>query len=173
MTVPPAGTGTPVEPEASADGDAPVTATAAPASDGVGVWHLVDVRDVAMTLPSTYPEVVLQEREAPFRVLRVPVALADGTAIAYAWRGVATARPLTHELFVDVLGRHQVVIEAVRVTAVEEGTFHAELDTTGRTGRQVVPCRTSDALALALRQRPTAPILVAEWVLAEEAAPAT
>ena len=172
MTVPPAGTGTPVQagPQPERTGT-PVEA--GPQPDGVGVWHLVDVTDVAMALPSPYPEVVLQEREPPFRVLRVPVALADGTAIAHAWRRVGTPRPLTHELLVDVLGRHQVVVEAVRVTAVEGGTFHAELDTTGRTGRQVVPCRTSDALALALRQRPTAPILVAEWVLADQAGPPT
>lgn len=191
MTVPPVEAGTPVDPGAPADGlveavepGAPVESGAppagvgavagvegaAPSSGGVGTWHLVDVIDVAMTLPSPYPEVVLQEREPPCRVLRVPVALADGTAIAHAWRKLATPRPLTHELFTDVLGRHHVTIEAVRVTAVEDGTFHAELDTTGRAGRQVVPCRTSDALALALRQRPGAPILVAEWVLAEQGA---
>lgn len=147
---------------------APVPEVAA-RPDGAATWHLVSVEDVALTLPSAYPEVVLRERATPHRVLRVPVGLAEGTAIAYAWRRLPTPRPLTHELFVDVLARHDVHIVAVRLTAVEDGIFHAELDTTGATGRQVVPCRTSDALALALRQRPAVPVLVAEWVLAQEA----
>ena len=127
-------------------------------------WRLVDVIDVELLLPASYPEVVLRERPLPNRTLRVPVGMAEGTAIAFAWRRVATPRPLTHELFVDALVRHNVRIEAVRVTAVHDGTFLAELDTTGPSGRQVVPCRTSDALAVALRTRPVAPILVADWV---------
>lgn len=130
-----------------------------------GPWHLVTVEDVSLTLPDAYPEVVLREHDAPCRTLRVPVGLAEGTAIAYALRRVPTPRPLTHELLVDLLDRHDIRVAAVRVTAVEDGIFHAELDTTGVMGRQVVPCRTSDALAVALRQRPTVPILVAEWVL--------
>ncbi len=128
------------------------------------LWRLVDVIDVELLLPASYPEVVLRERPLPNRTLRVPVGMAEGTAIAYAWRRVATPRPLTHELFVDALVRHNVRIEAVRVTAVHDGTFLAELDTVGPTGRQVVQCRTSDALAVALRTRPVAPILVADSV---------
>ena len=131
-------------------------------------WRLVDVIDVELALPASYPEVVLRERPLPNRTLRVPVGMAEGTAIAYAWRRVATPRPLTHALFVDALVRHNVRIEAVRVTAVHDGTFLAELDTVGPTGRQVVPCRTSDALAVALRTRPVAPILVADGVFAED-----
>ncbi len=42
--------------------------------------------------------------------------------------------------------------------------FFAEIDTTGPRGRRVLPCRPSDAIALALRQRLPTPILVAEWV---------
>ena len=138
---------------------------AVPADPRVGdVWRIVDVVDVALALPATFPEVVLRERPLPNRSMRIPVGMAEGTAIAYAWRRIGTPRPLTHELFVDTLARHNVRVEAVRITAVDEGTFLAELDTTGPAGRQVVPCRTSDALAIALRMRPVAPILVADRV---------
>lgn len=123
---------------------------------------------VELTLPSSYPEIVLLETPPPFRQLRIPVGMAEGTAIAYAWRRIATPRPLTHQLLVDVLDRHNVRVEAVRITAVTDGVFAAELDTTSRMGRQVVPCRSSDALAVALRQKPPVPILVADWVLADE-----
>lgn len=137
--------------------------------DPGAIWRLAGVVGVELTLPSSYPEVMLLETPPPHRRLRIPVGLAEGTAIAYAWRRIATPRPLTHQLMVDVLDRHNVRVEAVRITAVTDGIFAAELDTTSRMGRQVVPCRSSDALAVALRQRPPVPILVADWVLADEA----
>lgn len=154
----------PAEAGAGAAGVSP----AADAGAGAGaMWRLVSVVDVALTLPSAYPEMVLRESSAPYRTLRIPVGLAEGTAIAYALRRIATPRPLTHQLMVDILDRHNVRVEAVRVTAVHDGVFQGELDTTGRIGRQVVPCRPSDAVAIALRQQPPVPILVAEWVLSD------
>ncbi|HXW35397.1 MAG TPA: bifunctional nuclease family protein [Acidimicrobiales bacterium] len=140
-----------------------VSAEAVPMSSP-DAWRLVAVAGVFMELPSQYPEIVLQESEAPWRELRIPVGLAEGTAIAYAYKGIITPRPLTHQMFTEVIERHGVSIEAVRITARRRGIYHAELETTGRTGRQVVPCRPSDAFALVLRQRMPTPILVADWL---------
>lgn len=136
--------------------------------DPGAIWRLASVVSVELTLPSSYPEVLLLETPPPHRRLRIPVGLAEGTALAYAWRRITTPRPLTHQLMVDVLDRHNVRVEAVRITAVTDGIFAAELDTTSRMGRQVVPCRSSDALAVALRQKPPVPILVADWVFADQ-----
>ena len=47
-------------------------------------------------------------------------------------------------------------------------SYFAELDTTGPKGRQVIPCRPSDALALVLRQRMPTPVLVADWVFDDD-----
>ena len=44
------------------------------------------VAAVEMDLPSANPEVVLHEAQDPWRELRIPVGLAEGTAIAYAFR---------------------------------------------------------------------------------------
>jgi len=149
--------------------------TAAPDGTGPGPesWHIVSVVDVRMELPAANPEVVLQESTAPWRELRIPVGLAEGNAIAYALRGVPTARPLTHALFVEVLERQGVEIEAARITARQGRLFAAELETTGPRGRQVVACRPSDAIALLLRRRMPTPLLAAEWVFENVAGDAT
>jgi bifunctional DNase/RNase len=131
-----------------------------------GPWRLAVVVAVEMVLPSQFPEVVLQEKDEPWREVRIPVGLAEGTAIAHAWRGVTTPRPLTHALFAEVIQRHDVRIEAVRITARRQGTFLAELATAGRRGTEVVPCRPSDGIALMLRQTMPTPLLVAEWLFA-------
>jgi bifunctional DNase/RNase len=152
------------EPAEAAPGDgAPVA--------GPEAWNIVAVADVAMNLPSAHPEIVLHEAQHPWRELRIPVGLAEGTAIAYAFRGVETPRPLSHELFSELLDRHGVTIEAVRITVRRGQVFFAELDTMGPKGRRVVPCRPSDAIALALRQRMPTPLLVAEWVFTGADAP--
>jgi hypothetical protein len=127
-------------------------------------WRIVAVAAVEMDLPSANPEIVLHEAQDPWRELRIPVGLAEGTAIAFAFRSIETPRPLTHELVTDILDGHDVSIAAVRITVRRGRVFFAEIDTTGPRGRRVLPCRPSDAIALALRQRLPTPILVAEWV---------
>ncbi|HXQ60548.1 MAG TPA: bifunctional nuclease family protein [Acidimicrobiales bacterium] len=139
-----------------------------PAGLDPGTWRLAVVAGVRMDLPGDHPEVLVHEAVSPWRELAIPVGMAEGNAIAYAWRGFATRRPLTHALFSDVLERHGVELEAVRITARQGRNFYAELDTTGPRGRQIISCRPSDALALVLRQRMPTPVLVADWVFEAE-----
>jgi uncharacterized protein len=131
-------------------------------------WRLAVVAGVRMEMPGEYPEVLVHEAVSPWRELAIPVSMADGNAIAYAWRSLTTPRPLTHALFTDVLERHGIQLEAVRVTARRGRSYFAELDTTGPRGRQIIPCRPSDAFALVLRQRLPTPVLVADWVFDPE-----
>ena len=91
--------------------------------------------------------------------------MAEGVAIAYAWRQLETPRPLTHELFVEALGRFDLRVELVEVTEVRGRSFSGQLRLVGPQRSEVVPCRPSDGIALALRQRPPAPILVDDAVL--------
>jgi uncharacterized protein len=136
-----------------------------------GEWKIVAVAGVEMTLPNANPMVILHEAQDPWRELSIPVGLAEGTAIAYAFRSIDTPRPLTHELVTEIFDRHGVSIEAVRITVRRGQQFFAELDTMGPGGHRVLPCRPSDAIALALRQRLPTPILVGEWVFTGADAP--
>jgi uncharacterized protein len=129
------------------------------------VFRIVELFDVTVELPATYAVANLVEREAPARRLDIPLALADGTALAYALRRIETPRPLTHELFAGVLRRLGAEILAVRLVGRTGGTYLAELDLTGPGGRQVVGCRPSDGLALAVRQSVAAPVLADERLL--------
>ena len=56
-------------------------------------WRIVAVASVEMTLPNANPMVVLHEAQDPWRELCIPVGLAEGTAIAYAYRGIETHAP--------------------------------------------------------------------------------
>jgi hypothetical protein len=130
-------------------------------------YRVMDVEDVSLDLPSQYPAVTLIESEPPMRTLVFPVGMSEGTALAQAMRRMNSARPMTHELFMDVLQRAHVEVIAVRLIGRQNGNYLAELDLMTPQGRERVPCRASDGLVMALRMPVAAPILVDERLLAD------
>ena len=89
-------------------------------------------------------------------------------AIQLALEGHEPPRPMTHDLFRDVLGELGVVLERVVITELRESTFFAELHLNASGQAKVVSCRPSDAVALAVRVG--CRMFVAEEVLDEAAA---
>jgi uncharacterized protein len=124
--------------------------------------ELVGVR---VELPANQPIVLLKEREGT-RYLPIWIGAVEATAIAFALQGVETPRPLTHDLFVDVLSELGVELAAVHVTDLRDGTFFAELQLIQGDRVYSVSARPSDAIALASRLEEV-PILGAEQVLDE------
>jgi bifunctional DNase/RNase len=123
--------------------------------------ELVGVR---VELPHNQPIVLLKERGGE-RFLPVWIGAVEATAIAFALQGVATPRPMTHDLMRDLLGSLDVAVERVVVTELREGTYFAEIRMR-RDGNEVaVSSRTSDAIALAVRV--AAPIFADDAVLEE------
>lgn len=120
---------------------------------------------VRVELPANQPIVLLKEKEGT-RYLPIWIGAPEATAIAFALQGVETSRPLTHDLFVDVLEALRTSIESVQVVKLEEGTFFAELHLLRDGERSVVSARSSDSIALACRLEDV-PIYAAEDVLDE------
>ena len=154
---------TDVEPQAEAEAPE-FPAPEAPATQ-YATFRVMDVEDVSLDLPSQFPAVTLVESEPPMRTLVFPVGLPEGTAIAQALRRLEGRRPMTHELFMQVLQRARIDVIAVRLVGREEGTLLAELDLMTPGGRERVDCRPSDGIVLALRMPVPAPILVDERLL--------
>ena len=127
----------------------------------------MDVEDVSLDLPAQYPSVTLVEVGPPMRSLVFPVGLTEGTALAQALRRMESSRPMTHELFMEVMQRARIDVIAVRLIGRENGNYLAELDIMAPQGRQRIACRPSDGLVLALRMPVSAPILVDERLLEE------
>jgi uncharacterized protein len=127
--------------------------------------------DVVMALPAVNPVLVLREIAGLHRELHIPIALADGVAIAYAAEQIETPRPLTHELITNLLDAFALTLETVRITQVVGSSFSAELVLTGQGGMKVIECRVSDGVCLALRQRLPVPVTADSLVLFHAAAP--
>jgi hypothetical protein len=121
----------------------------------------LDVVGVRVEMPTNQPIVLLRET-AGDRYLPIWIGPAEASAIALAQQGVASARPLTHDLFRDVLAALGRRLTQVRISEYRDNIFYAEL--VFDNGVEV-SSRSSDAIALALRTGAT--IYGAEEILEE------
>jgi bifunctional DNase/RNase len=124
-------------------------------------YHPVEVMGVRVEMPSNQPIVLLKELDG-VRYLPIWLGAVEATAIAFAQQEVSPPRPLTHDLFKDVLMQLGANLENVYLTELKDGVFYAQLNFEEG---PVVSARPSDAIALALRIG--APILASEDLLAE------
>lgn len=122
----------------------------------------VEVVGVRIELPANQPILVLKAVERP-RYLPIWIGSSESALIQMTQKGLVSARPLTHQLLLDVLDHYGASIERVTVTGREEHTFYARIDTSD--GKQI-SARPSDAVLLALTA--DAPVYVAESVLDED-----
>jgi uncharacterized protein len=111
----------------------------------------MDLVRVGIEAPANVPVVLLREREGAGRVLPIFIGPPEAQAIALAMDGIETPRPMTHDLFKNVLDELGVVIERVVITDLQDKTFFAELHLLRAGSRSTVSSRPSDAIALAVR----------------------
>ena len=122
--------------------------------------ELVGVR---VEIPANTPMVLLQEQQGEQRLLPIYIGSPEASAIHYALEGIAPPRPLTHDLFMTIVGELGGSLDSVVITEVRDHTYYAELHVTTPAGEKVVSSRPSDAIALAVRCE--APIYAADHLL--------
>jgi bifunctional DNase/RNase len=122
---------------------------------------MAEVRVVGIRVeqPANQPVLLLREATGD-RYLPIWIGQTEANAIILEQQGVEPARPLTHDLFRDVIGALGHSLKEVRIVDLQEGTFFADLvfDHDVR-----VSARPSDSVAIALRMG--VPIHVEESVL--------
>jgi hypothetical protein len=121
----------------------------------------IDAVRVAGTPDGPVPVVVLSVEDET-DVLPIFVGLEEARSISQGMDAVDIGRPLTHDLTLDIVEELGSRVDRVVVSALEEGTYIADLHIQTPRSEVVVDARPSDCLALAARTN--APIEVAEPV---------
>lgn len=85
--------------------------------------------------------------------LRLPIIIGEYEAqsIAIAIEGIENRRPLTHDLFKSFAENFDINITEVIINRFKEGIFYSELHCVKEGETSIIDCRTSDAIAIALR----------------------
>lgn len=127
----------------------------------------LNVVGVRVEVPSNQPIVLLREDAPSERYLPIFVGPPEATAIVYALQGIATPRPMTHDLFTTFVGNAGYELHQVTITEVHDGTFFAEMEFTKAGESMRLSARPSDAIAMAVRSQHPVPIFAAVDVLDE------
>jgi bifunctional DNase/RNase len=93
---------------------------------------------------------VLGEQDGD-RLLPITIGEFEARAIVRAANHIPQPRPSTHDLLATVVSRLRARLERVVIHDLRDETFFCQLELVGDRGLLEVDCRTSDAVALALR----------------------
>ncbi|GAB4259154.1 MAG: bifunctional nuclease family protein [Thermoleophilia bacterium] len=120
------------------------------------------VYGVSFDVVSKQP-IVLLKAEQTNRFLPIWIGHPEAAAILMKLQDADLPRPMTHDLFTNVLGSLAARLERVLVTELKDNTFYAVLRLSAH-GEQIdIDSRPSDAIALAVRT--DAPIFAARDLL--------
>ena len=126
--------------------------------------ELVGVR---VQMPTNAPILLLREASGERRTVPIYIGGPEAHAIDLALSDTRTARPMTHDLVVNLLGELNATMERVVITEIRQGTFFADLYLRDSTGEVItMSVRPSDAVALAVR---TETPIFAEEALVDDA----
>ena len=124
------------------------------------------VMGIALDTRSGSPIVVLHDLENK-KALPIWIGSAEASAIIRKIEKLTVARPMTHDLVVDVVDKTGYTVDRVEINDVEEETYFATIFLTKEDEVIEIDSRPSDAIAIAMRAE--APIFVTEKVLMDGA----
>jgi bifunctional DNase/RNase len=134
---------------------------------GMGAYHpdsvqKMQIYGVSFDMVGKQPIVLLKTADGN-RFLPIWIGHPEAAAILMKLQAKDTPRPMTHDLFTNVLGELDAEIVQIAVTDLRDNTFYARI-TLRRDGTTFeVDSRPSDAIALAVRC--DAPIFAADEVI--------
>ena len=105
---------------------------------------------VRIEFPSNSPIVLLQEAGGE-RYLPIWIGQSEAQAIAIGQQGLATPRPMTHDLLKNILEEMAVQVDSIVISELRDGTFYALINMQRNGSTYEVSSRPSDAIALAVR----------------------
>jgi uncharacterized protein len=96
------------------------------------------------------PIVILRDMEEKSTV-PIWIGLLEASAIATVLENIQFSRPMTHDLFKEVLEKLNVVINKIVVNDLKDNTYYATIYMTSNGVEYRIDSRPSDAIAIALR----------------------
>lgn len=112
------------------------------------------------------PIVILKDLEEK-EVLPIWIGLLEASSIATALENIQTPRPMTHDLFRNVLEKLGARVIKIEVNDLRDNTYYALIHMEVESKRLVIDSRPSDAIAIAIRTG--ASVFVEESVIRKSA----
>jgi bifunctional DNase/RNase len=119
---------------------------------------------VSFDMVGKQPIVLLKTADGN-KFLPIWIGHPEAAAILMKLQGASTPRPMTHDLFTELLTQFDAKVVKIAVTELRDNTFYAQITVAVNGDEIEIDSRPSDALALAVRSE--APIFAADAVIEE------
>jgi uncharacterized protein len=126
------------------------------------------VAGIALDAQTRSPIVLLKDATER-RALPIYIGQDQAKAIISALENQTPPRPLTHDLFVNLMEAWDMVLDRVVIHSLQDNTFYAVLIVNQGEAKREIDARPSDAISIALRTN--SPIWVMEEVVADASIP--
>ena len=126
------------------------------------------VAGIALDAVTRSPIVLLKDG-SDRRALPIYIGQEQAKNIISALEQQKPPRPLTHDLFVNLIEAWEMDLERIVIHSLQENTFYAVLCIQQGEAKKEIDCRPSDAIAIAIRTG--SPIWVMEEVVADASIP--
>ena len=124
--------------------------------------HKVNIAGLAMDPASNTPIILLKTEEGD-KTLPIWIGLLEATSIASALQDIQFDRPMTHDLFKNLLEQEKMEVAKIEVCDLKDNTFYAKIFFLSPDKNFSMDASPSDAIAMALRFK--APIFVDDKVI--------
>lgn len=123
-----------------------------------------EMQVVGITIdPGTQSPIVILRDLENRNILPIWIGILEANAIAVGLEKVKLPRPMTHDLFKNVMDQLGVSLKKIEITDIKDNTYYAVLHLEAGGKTLAIDSRPSDALAIAIRLG--APILVHQSVI--------
>lgn len=126
------------------------------------------VAGIALDAVTRSPIVLLKDG-SDRRALPIYIGQEQAKAIIAVLEGQRPPRPLTHDLFVNLLEAWDMKLDRIIIHSLQDNTFYAVLCIHKGEVKKELDCRPSDAISIALRTN--SPIWIMEEVVADASIP--
>ena len=124
----------------------------------------MELRRIIISEVDDHQVIILKEVDGD-RSFPIVIGIFEATSIDRRVKGMASPRPLTHDLITAVVEQMGGEVQDIVISDLKEHTYFAKLRVRQEGELIEVDCRPSDAIALAVTAK--VPIYVAEDVLGE------
>ena len=103
------------------------------------------------------------------RAVPIFIGQLEAHSILIGMGDVAMPRPLTHDLFIQIIEKLHAQVERIEINDLQEGTYFARVILKQGMKKLVLDARPSDALGIATRAK--CPVYIAEYIVDEASIP--
>ena len=117
------------------------------------IHHLIIANLLPSSVGSSSFILLLESKDNSDLKFPIVIGYNEAQAITIEMEGIKPSRPLTHDLFVNMLNDLSIKIESITITKFVDGIFYAIITINSNNTSIDIDSRPSDAVAISLRSK--------------------